>query len=93
MGKQFENMVVPFRKVKAPTQHNSTNEVNGPCRGILATAAGTATIVFSDGTTYQITFAIPGGAGWATGVWHPVEFVRINDTNTSLANADMAIGQ
>ena len=63
------------------TQHDSNNEAV-VSRGLLLDAAGDISFVTEKGTTVVL-------GSLAVGVIHPIRVKRVNDTGTSIADADI----
>jgi len=63
------------------TQSDATNETY-VSRGLLLDASGDITFVTSEGDVIAMT-------NLAVGVVHPIRVLRVNDTGTSIADADI----
>lgn len=65
----------------AATQHDSNNE-SVVSRGLLLDASGDISLVTEKGTTVALS-------NLAVGVIHPIRVKRVNDTGTTIADADI----
>jgi hypothetical protein len=63
------------------TQHDSTNDPDGPFTGLRFDVAGTVVLLSGGGDVLTLTVL--------AGEYYPGTVVRVNDTNTTLTNAQM----
>lgn len=69
----------PARSAVAVTPSDTQNFSQGACRGLYVGVGGNVVVVAPDGTTVTYT-------ALAAGIVHPIQALRINNTNTTATN-------